>query len=52
MKNKAGEDCKVLYVKFLQQTFWDMLQEIKNLSGKKTDADAIRWAIQRATGRV
>jgi hypothetical protein len=52
MKNKAGEECRVLYIKFLQRSFWEMLEEIKHLSGKRTDADAVRWALQRATRRV
>ncbi len=51
-KNKNGQDCKALYIKFLEMEYWQILQEIKTLSGSTSDAAAIRWSLKRATNRV
>jgi hypothetical protein len=52
VNNKAGVECKTLHITLLEKVYWNMIQELKTVSGKKTDADAIRWALMKATGRA
>jgi hypothetical protein len=51
-KNKHGVSTKALFYRHLELEYWQLIDEIKAKFEKKTDADAIRFALKRATGRV
>ena len=50
--NKHGKKVKVFIVKQLEEEYWQIVEEIKILSGSKTNADALRWSLKKATNRI
>jgi hypothetical protein len=51
-KNKFGVQTKSLFYRHLELEYWQLIEEIKAKHEKKTDADAIRFALKKATGRI
>lgn len=49
---KDGTATKAIYIKHLSLEDWDTLGQIQSALGGKSVADAIRWAIRRAGGKV
>jgi len=50
--NKHGHKVRTFIVKQLEEEYWQIVQEIKILSGKTTNADVLRWALKRITNRI
>lgn len=50
--NKHGHQVKTFIVKQLEEEYWSIIKEIKILSGNKSNADALRWALKKATNRI
>ena len=50
--NKHGQKVRTFIVKQLEEEYWNIIKEVKVLSGKTTNADVLRWALQRVTNRV
>lgn len=51
-KNKYGVQTKPLFYRHLELEYWQLIAELRAKHELKTDADAIRYALKRATGRV
>lgn len=50
--NAKGINVKALHIKQLELEFHALINEIMISQGFKTTANAIRWALKRATGRI
>ncbi len=51
-RNKHGVPTKAIFIKQLEEEYWELLAEIKKKFEKKSTADAVRYALKKATGRV
>lgn len=50
--NAKGVNVKALHIKQLELEFHNLINEIMISQGFKTSANAVRWALKRATGRI
>lgn len=49
---KDGTETKPLYIKNFAKADWLILDQLRQMNNFATDAEAIRWAVRRAAGRV
>lgn len=50
--NANGELIKTLIIKQFQQEYWNEIELIKLNQNIKSTADAVRWALKRANGKL
>lgn len=51
-KNAKGIITKRLYIKQLELEYWELINEVKKNYNVKSTADALRFALKRATNRI
>jgi hypothetical protein len=49
---RNGVPTKTLFIKHLELEYWDLIKELQTASMSVTVADAIRYAIKKAAGRL